>query len=417
MEMSRIMKMKTASGLYSLQLYYKYIIAVALICALPIIIMSSFWSDIQAKNDIYTDPSKHWQACLTQADYQTLALKEIIATATASTGKTFTNCLLKQNCNQECLFGLFVNCTGVISGGGSTINDVKLPTGKFLGSLGYLGVQSVIFAGIAHGNMFKALSNPSWLASGIALMVWLTFSIFTYYAVTPVLPVPIQTNATFLMMLYYEGDYTKYANLNNGDNQCLTAYKYVWVYLSFLLVLALTIFAGCLLGIYGEYMRYKSPNKKVYEHLDHTEVPVILGVLGICFYLVFAASKMLASFTELNAIAQFDYTINEAVAAGYKTWYPQIWFPFVQPSVDLTTLLGICACISILRGYTTQSISAFKLAAGAAAVYSFSAWPAIVGSYEFYFHNNFDDFSDCYSYFLSPSESPQLLSPTVCLTT
>lgn len=399
-EMSRVLKKKTASDFYFLQQYYKYIIGLAILVSIPIIIMSAFWSDIQGKNDMYQDPADSWQACLTQADYQVVPLKEISALSSAKLKTQFTNCLLAQNCSTPCLLGIAGTCAKILSGG-STVSDLKLQNGRFLNSLGYIGIQNVIFALISHGNMWKALNNPSWLISACGMMIWFCFSIFTYYSVSPVMPVPTQTNATFMTFLYYEGSYSKFRAFNDGDNKCLTAYRYVWVYLAFQIVLAATIFAGLIVGLYAERIRYKSPNRKHYDHLDYTRAPRAFGILGISFYLIFAVSKMVTSYTELNAINDYTATIQEAAASGHAVWFPRIWFPFAVPAVDLTTLLGISSCISVLRGFTVQSVSAFQIAGATAAVYAFSGWPMIVGGYEFYFHNNFDNFDTCYNYFLT----------------
>eukprot|EP01031_Cornospumella_fuschlensis_P041924 gene41924-51178_t len=214
-DVSHAAKKKMTNELYFLQQYYKWLMGFAIIISVAVIIMSAYWADIQAKNDLYTDVSDHWQACFTQADYQTLPIATIV---NAQKG-TFTQCLFQQPCDQTCFQGIATNC-----GSASTLTDINLPTGKFLNSLSYIGIQSVIFTLVAHGNMYKALSNPSWLISAIGMMVWFSFGIFTYYSVAPVLPVPSQTNSTFLTFLVYGGSYDKYENLNDGHNKCLTAY-------------------------------------------------------------------------------------------------------------------------------------------------------------------------------------------------
>lgn len=394
---SRVLKKKTASDFFVLQMYYKYLIGLTVLISLPVIIMAAYWADIQGKSDMYQDPSESWQACFTQCDFQVIPLAEMAAANSLVTRPLYINCMVQQNCSIPCMQGIGNTCAAIIT---PHMADIRLANpSRFLNSLSFIGIQGVIFALLAHGNMLNALKKPSWLISACGFMTYLFFAIFTYYAVSPVLPVPAQTNTTLMSLLYYEGDYTKYRNLNGGDNQCSSAYKYIWVYLCFIVLLAATILAGLIIGLYAEYVRYKSPNRKHYDHLDNTEFPRVLGVMGISFYIMFCVSKMMITYTELNAINDFDYTINEAIAQGYPVWFPQIWFPFAMPTVDLTTLLGISACISILRGFTVQSVSAFGAACAAASVYAFSSWPAIVGAYEFYFHNNFDNFDDCKNYF------------------
>jgi hypothetical protein len=268
-----------------------------------------------------------------------------------------------------------------------------------LGGLSYIGIQAIIFSGIAHAVMHRALRHPSWLTSTIALMFWFVFAIFTYYTVSPILPVAQTTNSTLLNYLYYNSGYTKFDNFNNGDNDCKTGVTYVWVYLVFIVLIAITVFAGGIIGIYAEGIRYKKLRKD-YEPLQHTEIPVILGALAIVFYVILVSSKMLSSFTQLNAINAFNYTPTDAAANGYQMWFPQIFFPFAQPFFDLSTILGVASFMSVLRGYTIQSISAFRSAFISAFIFTITTYPPIVGAFEFYYYYHFDQYDSCYNFFL-----------------
>lgn len=398
--LSIMYKKKMTNELIGLQKYHKYVIMFWFPLCLAIIAMSSLWADIQGKKDDYTDPNQ-WQTCLTQADYQTLAVKTAVTASTTKFGTCLYTGIVTNACNTTCFGPVLTNCVSGLSS--SSLTDVPLQTGRFLGGLSYLGIQTVIFSSAAHAAMYRALKHPSWLISTIALAFWFLFAIFTYYTVSPILPVPGQTNSTLLTYLYYESDYTKFDNYNNGVNGCLQAYRYVWVYLTFILLVALSVFLCGMIGVYAERIRYASKNKKQYEPLKHTEIPLILGALAIFFYLLLAGSKMTSSFVELNAIDNFDLTKATAVSQSKILWYPQIWFPFAQPNLDLSTILGITSFMSVLRGYTVQSVSAFRMAFIAAFTFAFSTYPGIVGAYEFYFYNNFQQFDQCYGFFLTSS--------------
>eukprot|EP01034_Spumella_vulgaris_P023682 gene23682-29927_t len=239
------------------------------------------------------------------------------------------------------------------------VPNVQLPTGHYLAGLSYLGVQTIIFSAIAHGSLHRALRHPSC------------------------------------------GSFDKYNNLTNGSNECHTAYRYVWVYLSFMLGIAATVLVGFFIAIYGEVVRYKSKNKKTYEPLEHTSIPCILGIFAVCFYLLILLSKILSSINTLEGIAAFDETITQAGADKLPIWYPQIWFPFVQPSLDIATILGIFCFMSILRGYTIQSVSAFRAAFGCSFVYAISMYPGVVGGFQFYKTNDFSNYDTCWNYFLA----------------
>jgi hypothetical protein len=398
--LSMLYRKRTAEELVGLQRIYRWVIVAWVPLAIAVVVMSSLWADIQGKKEAYSDASAHWQSCFTQADYQYISLNELIAPKI----DTFKTCLgtLYNNgqgvCTFDCLYGIAVDCASSLNSV-KNIQDPALPSGHMLQGFSYIGIQAVIFSAAAHASMRRALVHPSWLPSTIALMVWFIFAIFTYYTIAPILPVPGQTNSTFLTYIYYASDYTKYDNFNNGDNKCKTAYAYEWFYIMLIILLAVSVAAAGIIGVYAEKIRYKSL-KKHYEPLGHTEIPVILASMAICFYVVFAVSKMASSITDLDAINRFDMNQQDAANAGYLIWFPQIYFPFAQPFFDLSTILGVMSFISILRGYTIQSISAFRLAFIAALVFAVSTYPGIVGAYEFYNYNDFSDYDSCKNFFL-----------------
>lgn len=365
--------------------------------SLVVLCLSSYFGDLFGKGASFTDPAKDWQACFTYADTAYIPLTQLTAplTCLVTTIITPTICDLTDTCK-----GSITGClTGLVPG---SLHDVSLPTGHFLNGLSYVGIQAVVFGAMAHASIHRALRHPSWLLSTIGLLVWFLFAIFTYYTVFPLFPVPNQTNSTLLVFLLYAGTYTKYKLFNDSDNNCHPAYDYLWVYLSLILVIAGTVAAAVVMSVYAEMKRYTSKNRRIYDPLVNTEIPLVLGAIAVCFYIIISISKILSSATELNSIAAFDYaTPAQAGAAGLPLFFPTVWFPFVQPSLDIATILYICAFMSILRGYTIQSVSAFRLAFAAALVFTLTSYPIIVGGIQFYFYNNFDDYDTCWQYFYS----------------
>jgi uncharacterized protein YneF (UPF0154 family) len=403
--LSMLYKKRTAEELLGLQRIYRWVIAAWLPLAILVIIYASLWADIQAKNTSF-GVTADWEACMTQADYQYIPLKEMIgpqvATKAAATKTTLSSCIgtlwTNQVCSDDCVTGIVGTCVPQLPAISVAVNDPALPTGKFLAGLSAIGVQAVIFSAAGHASMRRALVHPSWLPSTIALLIWFVFAIFSYYTISPVLPVPNQTNSTLLMYIYYYSSYYKFTNFNGGDNHCAKAYGIAWSYILILLLIVLSLVIAAIVGIYAERIRYKTL-KKHYEPLNHTEIPVTLAVLAIMFYLILNISKMTTGFTELNAINNFNLSINQAAAEGYTVWYPQIWFPFAQPFFDLSTLLGILSLMSILRGYTIQSISAFRLSFIASLVFTITTYPGIVGAYEFYNYRTFSNDESCKDFF------------------
>lgn len=403
--LSILYKRRTAEEFVGLQRIYRWLLIFWAPLAFGVICMSALWADVQGQNTNYT-VTDDWQACMTSADYQYIPIAEIaqtqIANQTAAAKTKLTNCVLglygQGTCSLGCILGISSTCATTPPS--LKVTDPALPTGKFLGGLSYIGIQAVIFSAAGHASMRRALIHPSWIPSTIALLVWFIYATFSYYTVSPILPVPGQTNSSLLMYIYYESSYTKFDNFNDGDNKCKTAYSYAWLYLMLIILLAFTLFLAFLIGIYAERIRYKSL-KKHYEPLRHTEIPCILAGLAVIFYFILTVSKMTSSFNILNAINNYNISELDAAASGYTLWFPQIWFPFAQPFFDLSTILGIVSLMSIVRGYTIQSISAFRLAFITALVFTVTTYPAIVGAYEFYRYNDFKNNDSCKNFFLT----------------
>ena len=216
------------------------------------------------------------------------------------------------------------------------LSRFRICSSKFIG-VACIGVQCIVFSAIAHASLNRALRHPSWLVSTIGGLIWLLYSVVTFYTVTPgmksnyypdnhvpfdfiafhvAFPVPNQLNGTLLSLLYYGATYTKYSEFNNSDNNCGPAYRYLWGYLAIILLLVLSVFFALNLAIYAEVIRYKSKNREKYEPLAHAFIPCVLAVFLVIFYILMAVSKIGSTINELIGIAKFGYTEQEAADAG-----------------------------------------------------------------------------------------------------
>jgi hypothetical protein len=394
---SMAFRIQTADDFLKLQDLYNKLIAFCLPFAIAIIVMSTMWADILAKRDQYMNVDLQWQACLTSADYQYIDIQSQINKATSNFQDCIHGLYDSGTCDLQCVASIKLQCGS--SSDHTTLNDIALPSGHYLSGLSYIGIQTVIFASVAHVAMRRALHHPSWLISTIALVFWFCFAIFTYYAVSPILPMPSQTNSTLFSYMYTESNYGKYENLGeHSHSNCDKAYLYVWIYMGLILVLASTVLAGGCIGVYAERIRYKSNHRKHYVPLKHTEIPLIIGVLAIASYLILVACKLTASVTSMDAI--YDIKNGQGQGQEKALYFYQNYFPFLQPSLDISTLLGVASFMSVLRGYTIQSVSAFRMAFATALVFSVSTYPSIIGGFEFYYHNHFEDSNSCQAFFL-----------------
>lgn len=388
--------------------------------AIAVVAYSCAWANLFGEAGNYTNPADSWEACMTQSQYVTLPINGSIEQVfeIIDTTKVANQVCLKENLTANSNFNLFLHCgnsitclldvQAAVNGpcdaiiSKPSVSDLEIPVGNMLTALSYVGIQSIIFSAAGLASLNRALRHPTWLPSTIALLMWFIFAMITYYTVSPILPVPNQTNATLLIFMIYGSSKSKYNELNGGVNQCGPAYEYLWVYLALVIsVVGITLF-NLAIAIRAESIKFEDNNRKVFESLKNTEYPLFFATLAMMFYVLVAFSKAFSSGNTLTSISLYTIPIEEA-AYLRQLWYPTIWFPFQQPELDLDTVLYVASFMSVIRGYTIQSVSAFRLAFVTSLVYCISSYPGIIGAFEFYHYNNFAHFDSCYGYFLNPS--------------
>lgn len=226
--------------------------------------------------------------------------------------------------------------------------------------------------------------------------------------VNPVFPVPNQTNATLLMLMELAAARFKFDDVANGQNICGKAYSYMWAYIFFICVILLVVFYNLVIAILSEMIKLVDPNKPHFDPLKNTLYPVTIAGLAGFFYFLLTIGKAYSSSIALESIGYFNIPLSEAGqifnpdgTLAYPLWFEKIWFPFVQPNIDLGTLLFIVSFMSTVRGYSIQSITAFQLAAALSCVYVLSAYPVVVSTFEFLKVYNFKDWNSCWGYFYS----------------
>lgn len=407
LSISRAFHRKTAENMSSILKIHNVIMIIFVITSLAVIVISSVFANIQGKKEEYSDFSNDWEACLTQADYQKLAITPLAQRQQTN----LVNCMISTDPTSctTCLTN-YLNSSCVSP---SSLTDVSLPTGHLIQSLSLIGIQVVIFCSIAHFSFRRALAHPTWLAPTIPLMLWFVVASLTYYTVTPILPVPSQTNSTVIILLYYLSNVGKFDQFNNYNNSCGEAQSWMAAYIAFILVGISTVFVSFILCCYAQSIRYKSSANKAFAPFKFVSIPLTLSILAIIFYILVIAAKMLASTNELDAIDSNLYpNMNDGALNGQVLWYEKIWFPFVQPNLDLATIVAVCSFMSVFRGYFAGSLSAFRLAFGAALVFTFSTYPVIIGAFQFYDYQNFSDDDTCKGFFLKQGQSSAFGYPT-----
>jgi len=107
--------------------------------------------------------------------------------------------------------------------------------------------------------------------------------------------------------------------------------------------------------------------------LKGTFAPVVITVICLVSYATMIFSKGSASLTTLSVMTDSDS--------------PSSVFPFAQGSVDIATVFLIVTTMSVIRGTTRSSTSAFRLAAVTAILHVSLVYPSIVGNLEVMLYN------------------------------
>mmetsp|Transcript_26226 Transcript_26226/g.49214 ORF Transcript_26226/g.49214 Transcript_26226/m.49214 type:complete len:506 (+) Transcript_26226:71-1588(+) len=375
---------------------------------------SCYFAYIHGAVSSYTDPGEDWEACLVVNNAMQVPLAPIMAEigdkVTTTLGCT-VNGIGEPTCSTNCSDAIVNTCILPLVADGPVIPDVPaipLPVGEVLESLSYVGFQTVIFSMVSHGALNRALRHPSWLPATISLLVWCCFAMLTYYTINPFLPVPAKTNATLLIFTDYfrKSVFDAIPASDGTTGHCDRALKVSWTYLAVILAIVLNIALTLVVAIKAEIARHISPYKKVIQPLERTVPPVICCSMAVVFYVIVVCTKIQTSFVALDAIRGYDTTQEEAHEEGRRLWFSDAFFPFQKGTLDITTILFVSTFMSTIRGYTRQSVSAFRLAAGTAFAFAVTSYPGYVGAYRFYDYNNFKSDTDCKNFFLTEQNAP-----------
>lgn len=157
--------------------------------------------------------------------------------------------------------------------------------------------------------------------------------------------------------------------------------------------------------IHAEYYRQK--NKRVYRQrwLDRGSHTLLTGTLLPKIMLVGTAignfmemsAKQDASFVALDSTKNWpliDLTGEGMVAVDYDglpvtalyryfmTFNVSSWLPSRKTYINIQTILILVTTMSVVRGSTRQSVSAYRLGAVSSGLYVLTVWPMIIGNFE-----------------------------------
>jgi hypothetical protein len=254
--------------------------------------------------------------------------------------------------------------------------------GHFLKAISYQCLQNMLFSVLPAIVMFRAYNHPEWLPSSIAFCLFSLVSLLTFYTSTPILPIALSMNPSTII-------FTKYVNPELYDDltveDCGTALDLIYFALTVWYLLAAFIVVVILLGARAEYARQKTAHRRWFDPLSGTAAPSILTGTVFVGYITTLMAKMSSSMTAIDVFRN-DYA---------KLFAKESFFLFEEGSLDITTVLLVVSMMAVIRGYTKQSISAFRLAAITTLVQVLTAYPGIIGNLRYYEINDLWDMDSC----------------------
>jgi len=260
---------------------------------------------------------------------------------------------------------------------------------SFPTSMAFTGQQTLVYTWLAFAILYRSLCHYEWLLSTIAFMCYAVLGVVAYYSFNPYLPYPHQTAATVASLTYYiqpdmyDDSFLTYTpsygtkqtmapsdpvKIMMDDDECQKAYHFnlaflVIQYMSVAIVVMLLIIAFS-----AEAIRRRYPLTNQLPPLKGTFVPCAICVICLIGYAVMVFAKASASILSLDIMKAKDQ--------------PASVFPFAQGSVDIATIFLIVTTMSVIRGATRSSTSAFRLSAVTAVLHVALVYPSIIGNYE-----------------------------------
>ena len=101
------------------------------------------------------------------------------------------------------------------------------------------------------------------------------------------------------------------------------------------------------------------------------------------FYIIQVFGKMYSSWTTIDSIREFDTSQAEAAAQRLSVWFDDSFFPYQSGSLDINTICWVSAFMAVIRGYTRQSVSSFRMPAVLAFSFILTALPGLIGGLQY----------------------------------
>lgn len=280
--------------------------------------------------------------------------------------------------------GTWEYCLGAV--GTSTSSSTST---TFLKAVASQCVQTIIFSTLTLTTIFRAFNHEEWLPSSISFVVYTLFGAICYFPTYPIIPYPSQMTASIVSLTSFIHP-AMYLN----NTVCDHAYRLNAFFLSVQYITAFFMLALFLLAVVAEIVRQLSPKPDHGPQLTGIKFPLMIAYISFFSFFIGLIARGHACIITLSLA-----NIN---SPAYPT------YPFTSASLEASTIFLVVSTMSVFRGNTLHSASAFRLSFVCAVMYVILLYPTIVNGFKMFDLNKLWDHDNCRDFFMETTfYSPQ----------
>jgi len=350
-------------------------------------LMSCYLGYIAGRQGSYNDVTSDWQQCMFEPNYAILPIAE------AAEGNPTLE-LLEQ-------LGFPIDP-----------QDKQLSMGNFLNSLIYVGTIVTVLTMLGHAAIHRSWGQETWILTSACFGFWCTMLSVTYYTASPPLPVPSATTSTLFLLMYWLRE-RYFDDVNNGDNECGEAYRFLVLFIALCVIMVFSLMMANIMAFTIEYERYKlmvQQQNLSYGKFRGAGVVLTLAVGMMFCYTGMVSGRIVSSFVSVDCFRNFDMTLEEFTHPDANTtnvglYYPDIHYPFQPGTANITTLLWAVIFVTVVRVFFTTRPAGLKIIGVSSLLYVLINSASMVYLLSLYFEEDLNKDSVCFRYFSDPERS------------
>lgn len=167
----------------------------------------------------------------------------------------------------------------------------------------------------------------------------------TYYTASPPLPVPSATTSTLFLLMYWLRE-RYFDDVNNGDNECGEAYRFLVAFITLCVLMVFSLMMANVMAFSIEIERYRQRHVN-YGNFKGAGIVLLLAFGMMCCYSGMVSGRIVSSFVSVDCFKQFDMTLEEFTHPNNNTttvglYYPDIHYPFQPGTANITSEYRHC---------------------------------------------------------------------------